>query len=101
MSIPRGSNIPHRLEVEIDLRNAVMLEITYQQNGKTVLKKHIDDCTISENEVIVEITQQESMRFREKIPTRIQLRPKFPDGTTFPSYPITVDTGELLDEELI
>lgn len=101
MAIPRGSNLPHRLRVNKDLRTAVVLNLTYQQHGKTVLKKTIEDCTISEDEIVVEITQEESLKFRENLPTQIQARVKLADGSVFPSVIITVNTGELLEEGMI
>lgn len=101
MAIPRGSNLPHKLKTNKDLRNAVVLNLTYQQHGKTVLKKTIEDCTISEDEILVEITQEESLRFKENLPTEIQARVKLADGQTFPSVIIKVNTGELLEEGMI
>lgn len=101
MEIPRGSNLPHRFTTEIDLRTAVVFNLDYQQRKKTVLKKTIDDMTISETEVIVDITQKESLRFKENLDTAIQAHIRLADGTVLPSVIINVKAGELFDEEVI
>ena len=101
MSITRGATITNEFTVPVDLTTAKVLYITYQQSGKTVLEKELEDCTITSDKVTVEFSQEDSLVFRENKPIKIQIRAKLLDDSALVSCVIETTASELLKEGVI
>ena len=63
--IPKGCCCKNSFSFPFKPGNVSRLYITYQQNGKNVVEKTIDDCIFENDKVLVDITQQESLLFDE------------------------------------
>lgn len=93
----RGTTPINIFRTDVDLTNASVLFITYKQNGKIVLEKSIDEVKIQKEIVTVSLSQKETLLFTEGIVT-IQIRAKFPDGSTIASNLIRTSAKEILKE---
>ena len=83
-------------DTDIDLTDAEVIFITYEQGGTTVLEKTIDDVTVTENAVSVKLTQEETGMFDDSLKVKMQIRAKFPDGTAVASNKMETCVGEVL-----
>ncbi len=100
MAITRGATVTNTFTVSVDLTAAVSLYITYKQYGKTVLEKALEDCTITETSIEVDLTQDDTLKFREG-GVEIQIRAKLPDGAALVSKVIYTSASKLLKEGVI
>lgn len=101
MSIPRGATITNEFTVPIDFTNAIALYITYQQLGRTVIEKTLNEITTTSNKLTVTLTQEEGLKLKEKLPVRIQIRGKLADNSVHVSKIIETTVDELLKEGVI
>lgn len=101
MSIQRGSTPVHIFHTSVDLRDADVLFITYQQAGKTVVEKDKSDCEVSEDKFQLQLTQEETLMFNPEHSVRIQVRARFVDDTAIVSNIIHTDVGKLLKSGVI
>ena len=97
----RGTTPTHTFDVDTDLRGAEVIYITYEQCGKTVLEKTIDDIeTLGEEQISVKLTQEETLRFldRSDAPVLIQVAARWPTGDTVRSNVIRTNVEAILKE---
>lgn len=59
---------------DIDLSTITALDISFQQNGKILLTKKLDDVTIINNKFVMTLTQEETLQFKEGRNITIQAR---------------------------
>ncbi len=97
----RGTTQTHTISTEIELGNAVVIYVTYQQNGKTVLEKTIDDIRITEDGIEVSLTQEETLLFDSKRRALVQIRARFGTGQAVASNVMNVDVKKILKEGVI
>lgn len=101
MSIARGTTASNVFTVPIDLTDAVVMYITYQQLGRTVLEKTLDDCTVTATSITVNLSQQDTLKFSENRDVKIQIRARLIDGSVHKSQVIKTTSDELLKEGVI
>lgn len=77
------------------------LKITYSQNGKTVLEKHLVDCEIGDNFCSVTLTQEETFLFAGCVAIAIQARVLTVGGDALASDIYYVESGKCLDREVL
>ena len=94
----RGTTPTNIFNANIDLTDATSLFVTYQQYGKTVIEKTIEDVTIDGETISVPLTQRETLSFIPEIPVRIQVRAALPDGTRVSSNILSVNVETVLKE---
>lgn len=94
----RGTTPTHIFETSIDLTQAQIIFITYQQGDKTVVEKTIEDITVEPDKLTVTLTQAETLEFDRHKNVRIQCRAKFEDGTAIASDILDVMVCEILKE---
>lgn len=99
--VSRGTTSTHIFTVPIDFTEATALYITYQQLGRTVLEKELSDCTVESDKITVHLTQADTVKFKEDMPVRIQIRVKMADGSAHKSAIIETTADELLKEGVI
>lgn len=97
MSLHRGTTPINIFRTDVDLTNASVLFITYMQNGKVVLEKDIREVKINKEVITVYLSQKETLLFNEGIIT-IQIRVKFPDGSSIASKLIRTSVYEILKD---
>lgn len=96
----RGTTPTHTFRTKVDLREVDRLYITYSQNGRNVLEKTLEDCTITENTIQTELTQAETLRFddRSDAPVLVQVRARFPNGRAMASKMIRTTADKILKD---
>lgn len=93
----RGTTPEHYFSVNVDLSSATELYITYSQNGKPIIEKKIDDATITEDTITVNLTQEDTLKLKER-DCQIQIRVKLLDGTAIASNIITTNVLNILKD---
>lgn len=102
MAIKRGTTPTHTITTDIDLRNATEIYITYEQlSYKVVEKSKTELKEVAENYLKVQLSQEETLRFKEKGTIYIQLRAIFSDGNAVSSNVMETTPFRLLKEGVI
>ena len=96
----RGTTPTNTFTVDVDLREATALYVTYKQNSRVILEKTLADATIEETSVAVTLTQEETLAF-SKGTVMIQIRAKFADGAAIASNIITANVNAILKDGVI
>ena len=96
----RGTTPTNTFTVDVDLRQATALYVTYKQNSRVILEKTLADATITETSVAVTLTQEETLAFG-KGTVSIQIRAKFVDGVAIASNIITANVNAILKDGVI
>ena len=99
--IGRGTTPVNTFEVDVDLRNAEVVYLTYKQGNKTILEKTKEELTITENEVSIRLTQEETLAFKTTQNVEIQFRARFPDEDAIKSNIINTTAERILKEGVI
>ena len=94
--IRRGTTPTHIFNVNVDLTQAVALYITYRQNGRIIVEKTLEDCTITATTVTVKLTQNETLKFITTSAVEVQIRAKFSNETAIASNIMETDAGRIL-----
>lgn len=103
----RGTTPTHIFTTDIDLTSAELIYVTYQQprcksgEMKTIVEKTLEDLEVTEDEIRLQLTQDETLAFRENVPVSIQIRAKFPDAAAVACQVITVGAEVILKEGAI
>lgn len=100
MGITRGATITNTFTVSVDLTTAVAMYITYRQSNQTVLEKSIEDCTITDKSITVDLTQEDTLKFKQG-DVAIQIRARLFDGAALVSEVIQTTASKLLKEGVI
>ena len=78
------------------------LYVTFKdRNRNVVLEKTETDCTIKDNTVKLELSQEDTLMFEKRTKARVQLRVKTTDDKALKSNVFTIDMGDLLKEGVI
>lgn len=93
----RGTTPINIFRTDVDLTDASVLFITYVQNCKVILEKELSDVKIQKETITVFLSQKETLLFTEGIIT-IQIRAKFPDGSSIASSLIRTSAKEILKD---
>lgn len=70
----KGGTPTHTFELPTTLVDIKNVEITYAQNKQVVLRKSTSDCTVTDNQISVTLTQEDTFRFTDGVTVEIQLR---------------------------
>lgn len=81
----RGTTPRHGFEAELIASEVKRVELTYKQADRLILTKTEQDCTITDSEISVILTQEETLSFTADVCITIQLRVLFTDGTVVAS----------------
>ena len=101
MAIPRGSTPTHIFEIPFDTEIVKEVRITYSQNDIDILNKETEDCTITGNEIITELTQEETFLFDDNYPVQIQIKVLDVNDKIHPSDIITKSVKKCLNDEVL
>lgn len=97
----RGTTPTHIFHVPVDLTSAVEAYITYKQDGQVKVEKSINDMTITEDQITVELTQTETLAFSTIGDVQIQCRARLLDESALASCIKTVPVCKILKEGVI
>lgn len=99
--VGRGTTPINIFEVDVDLRDAVVVWLTYKQNSKIVIHKDKADLEIEENEVRVQLTQEETLALKDSAPVRMQFRARYADDNAIKSNIMQATVEEILEGGVI
>lgn len=77
------------------------VRVTYDQFGKVILQKEKPDVHIENGKLWVKLTQEESLRFKDGQPFKIQWSITTTGGECFRTPPFTVPCEETIDKEAL
>lgn len=97
----RGTTPTHIFKTSIDLTEAEVIFITYRQGNKNVLEKSREDLIITDEQVSVKLTQEETLLFSINDAVKIQIRAKYADQSAIASNVITTKADVILKEGVI
>ena len=97
-----GATPTHEFDVDTDLTQAVEIWISYSQNRKLILNKTMaDGIEVTENQVSIKLTQEDTLLFDKIGEVKIQIRARFADGNAIVSDIIKTTASECLKKEVI
>ena len=97
----QGSTPRHTFKLPFSPDQIRKMTIAYEQFGIIVVKKTEADIEKEENAVSVKLTQEETLRFRERHSVKVQLKILTITGDLLPSKVFQVSVEELLDKEVL
>lgn len=98
----RGTTPIHYFELPISVDKIRNLSIVYKQGNRKVLRKERKDCTLENEQVILQLTQAETLKFSDNVDVDIQIRVLLEGaGNTLKSDVFSVSAGECLDDEVL
>ena len=97
----RGTTPTHTFTFSVDLSDVKDFVITYVQNGAIVLEKKKSDCTISDNKIVVTLTQEETLAFDHGTMVELQAKVLTTGGTVVASQIFTTNVDRILNEEVL
>lgn len=95
----RGSTPTNIFNLNFDLTDATVY-VTYSQKGKVIVEKTNQDLIITEDSVVVSLTQEDTLKFAVG-DVEVQLRYVKSDGTADASNIMTVSATKILKDGLI
>lgn len=82
----RGTTPTHIFTTDVDLSSATVMFVTYQQYGRTIIEKTLEDgIKVFEDHIEVPITQEDTLAIRHDAQVQIQIRVGFEDGSRLAS----------------
>lgn len=96
----RGTTPTNIFSVNVDLRNADVIYISYSQQKRVVFEKTKADILVTENTLTVTLTQEETLALADR-EVEIQIRARYLDGTAIASRIITTTAGAVLKDGVI
>lgn len=80
-------------------RDAVeALYVTFDQAGSNVMEKKFDDVVLNDKEIILRLSQEDTLKLKEDVMVEIQVRVKTTDGGAFASNIIRTSVGRILKD---
>lgn len=88
-------------EVNKDLTDAVLVYLSYAQNGEVVIEKAKEDLTIEPETITVQLTQEETGKLDAKYNVQMEITAKWPDGSRYTSNRMTAPVDRVIKSEVI
>ena len=101
MVMTPGATPTHFFNLPISTDEVVALRITYEVSGKTVLQKEMEDCELKDKQIIVKLSQEDTLKFGSNVIVRMQVKVRTTSGDVFVSEVIKKSTNIVLDKEKI
>lgn len=102
----RATTPTHTFTLPIATNTCKEIQVTYKQ-GKVSLVKHYQDETLPEgmtldgNDVIIVLTQDETLKFNSKEKVAVQVRVLTNDDLAFASQKFKLTVNDVLNEEVL
>lgn len=97
----QGTTPIHTFGIPFDTTTIKKARVTYSQNDSVVLIKEGEQCTITDNAVVVRLSQEETFLFDTDFPVDIQVRILTKDDVAIASRPQRVPIRTVLDGEVL
>ncbi len=99
--IIRGTTPTNYFDVDLDLTEADVIYITYEQNDEVVFEKQKSDITITPERLSVELTQEDTLKLDDEYDVKIQIRARLSDGTAVASNIVKTNVSRVLKDGVI
>lgn len=99
--IIRGTTPTNYFDVDLDLTEADVIYITYEQNDEVVFEKQKSDITITPERLSVELTQEDTLQLDDEYDVKIQIRARLSDGTAVASNIVKTNVSRVLKDGVI
>lgn len=96
-----GATPTHTFNLPISTDEIAALRITYEQSGKIVLQKEKDECELNDKQVIVKLSQEETLEFDSNAIARMQVKVRTTGGDVLVSEIIKKTPNIVLDKGVI
>lgn len=100
-NIQQGATPTHKFKTPYPRDFVESAIVTYAQGGEIVLNKEGAELTIEDNAILVELTQEETLKFDKSRDVHIQLKVKSMNGKVIPSNIIYASVAEVLNREVM
>jgi len=97
----RGTTPTHIFALPFDVSNVAECMVIYAQDDTEVLHKKTDACSMSGNELRVELTQEETLLFDCSKNVQIQLRVLTTEGKALATKPAIYPVHKCLNSEVL
>jgi hypothetical protein len=101
MVMTPGATPTHFFNLPISTDEVAALRITYEESGKTVLQKEMEDCELKDKQIIVKLSQEDTLKFGSNVIVRMQVKVRTTGGDVLVSEVIKKSTNIVLDKEKI
>ncbi len=96
-----GTTPKHTFTLPFETDLIQELKITYSQNKKIILEKHLADCEVDKNSVSYKLTQEETFLFANDVNVECQVRVLTTTGDVLASNIRIVTAERCLDGEVL
>lgn len=96
----RGTTPAHVFNLPFETSLIQEVRVTYAQGGAKVLEKTEADCTLEDKCIIVELTQEETLKFTARVNVEVQVKLLTTAGEVMASKIQTVSVERCLNEEV-
>jgi len=86
--------------VDVDLRSAEKVSVTFRQGSRNVLVLDKDELTISATQLRHTFTEEESRKFKTSQPVRMQIKALVDGKVISHKDPMTMDVTEIFDKRV-
>ena len=97
----KGTTPLHTYEVDLDTALIKTIKITYTQNGKEVLVKRTEDCSIEPGKISTKLSQEDTFLFDGNSLVTVQLRLLTTEGDALRTDSVILSVDECLDDEVL
>ena len=97
----RGTTPTHTFKTDIDLSDAAVIWLTYKANGRIIIDKEKNDLLVTEEDISLKLTQEETLALVKGQNVSCQIRARFEDGTAVASNIMTVVVNGILKDGVI
>lgn len=97
----KGTTPKHTFKIPFKTETIAILRVTYAQRDEIVVEKTEADCTLEGDEIIVKLSQEETLSFDENEFVKIQIRIITTDGEALVSNKIRLSVGDVLNKEVL
>lgn len=97
----RGTTPTHTFKLPFDVSQVKEVMVIYAQNDVEILRKNTVDCEMSNNEVCVTLSQEDTLRFSHYENLQVQLRVLTVGGVALTSGVHVVGVQKCLNNEVI
>lgn len=75
--------------------------VSFAQDGQLLIDKKLADCDCGTDSLTVKLTQEDTLKLKDGLPTEMQIRVKTKDGNALASQIMKVSTERILREGVI
>ena len=97
----RGTTTEHAFTIPIATSDIKEVKVTYTQGNSIVLSKKKNECELTDNTIVVSLSQEDTFKFDSSNHVKIQVRILTNTGQTLSSNIMTIGVGACLDNEVL